>query len=187
MHITSGIHKNRKLLVPEGIRPSQNILRQQLFSIIGTQIEDADVLDLFAGSGAVGLEALSRKAKTATFVESSAAHVQLLKKNIAHLKEEEHCKTFCMNVFQALPFFLKKGSQFDLIFADPPYGNKEHSLSNLVLTWIDQHPEILKKQGLLFLEDAIVASDTPELFSLKLFKERKRGLYNLREFHLTRE
>lgn len=186
MHIISGIHKNRKLFVPEGIRPSQNILRQQLFSIIGPEIENADVLDLFAGSGAVGLEALSRRAKTATFVEKSSLHVQLLKKNISLLKEEEHCNTFCMDVFKALPFFIKKSLQFDLIFADPPYGDKDHSLSFLLLNWIDQNPKILKDNGTLFLEDAVIASYTPELFSLKLIKERKRGLYSLREFHLRK-
>lgn len=182
MQITSGIHKNRKLLVPTGIRPSQNVLRQQLFSIIGPYIENNEILDLFAGSGAVGLEALSRNAKKAVFVEHSPANVQILKKNIVNLKEELRCATFCMDVFAALPLFLKKQFSFDLIFADPPYGTKESSLSNRLLIWIDKHPEILKKDGTLFLEDAIVASLTPDLFSLRLIKERKRGLYCLREF-----
>ena len=85
MRITGGEFGGRNLLVPksDAIRPTQDRVREALFSILQTEIPDCDFLDLFAGSGAVGLEALSRGAKSATFVESNRRHVSVLKRNVA--------------------------------------------------------------------------------------------------------
>ena len=85
MRITGGEFGGRNLLVPksDAIRPTQDRVREALFSILQTEIPGCDFLDLFAGSGAVGLEALSRGAKSATFVESNRRHVSVLKRNVA--------------------------------------------------------------------------------------------------------
>ena len=88
MRITGGIHRGRILKVPDGIeiRPTQDRVREALFNILMHDIAGARFLDLFAGSGAVGLEALSRGASSATFVEQNARHVTFIRSNAAMLK-----------------------------------------------------------------------------------------------------
>ena len=119
MRITGGIHRGRILKVPEGIdvRPTQDRVREALFSILMHEIADARFLDLFAGSGAVGLEALSRGAASATFVERSARHVSFIKANAASLRLSPEIVQ--ADVVSYVSGF--SGVPFDIAFADPPY------------------------------------------------------------------
>ena len=134
MRITSGEFRGRNLLVPKGdeVRPTQDRVREALFSMLGSLVEGANFLDLFAGSGAVGLEALSRGARLATFVELSPRHVACLEKNIANLKAEARTRVVRADVYAYLSTLSNlsptpsgslpsTANAYDLVFADPPY------------------------------------------------------------------
>ena len=128
MRITSGMARGISLLAPKGglTRPATDAARQAVFSSLGDGIAGARVLDLFAGTGAYGLEALSRGAISATFVESNAAAFEALKKNISAVSASISAfnKGFAANAikldcFKAPPVL--KDNNFDFVFADPPY------------------------------------------------------------------
>ena len=86
MKIIAGKYKNRNFYMPQGIRPTQNVVRKALFDVLGQDMEGIDFLDLFAGSGAVGLEALSRGAKKVVFVDHDPRCIEVIEKNISLLK-----------------------------------------------------------------------------------------------------
>jgi 16S rRNA (guanine966-N2)-methyltransferase len=184
MKITGGKHKYRNLTVPKGLelRPTQSKLKESFFNICQGYIEGALFLDLFAGIGSMGCEALSRGAKQVVFVEKERRAVLAIKENIALLKEERNAVILSQDAFIALENLKKRGQSFDIIFADPPYGTLEHSLSNQVLKFIDDS-ELLKRGGSLFLEDAEMASKTDfPLKTLRLKSERRMGSAFLREY-----
>lgn len=123
MRISAGEHRGRRLQSPKGTRsrPTSDLLRQALFNVLGDQIQGARVLDLFAGTGAVGLEALSRGAAMATFVEADRRVVASLRANLAALNLTERARVVVGDVLPALTRLQAAGETFDCIFLDPPY------------------------------------------------------------------
>ena len=120
MRVIAGTHGGRELTAPKGraTRPTSDRVREALFSILG-DITDLVVLDLFAGSGALGIEALSRGAGRATLVDSGAAAVAAIKRNLETLSiEAEVVRQPAARFLQAA---LRDGRQYDLVFLDPPY------------------------------------------------------------------
>lgn len=183
MRITAGKHRYRKLFVPKSdVRPTFSKLKSSLFNICQLQIIDAHFLDLFAGAGGVGFEALSRGAKKVLFVEKERAALKAIRDNSALLEEEKNTQVMACDVFEALKKLGSRGETFDIIFADPPYGTKERSVSNQVLRLIDSL-NLLNEGGELFLEDAIEASDYDlPLSTLKLKSMRRIGRSVLRQY-----
>src|ERR1035437_6909805 len=126
MRIIAGTFKSRKLLAPAGTdtRPTTDRARETLFNVLNNLIDFADVrvLDLFAGSGALALEAISRGAGQATLVERNAKAIHAAKENIRELGIEDRVNITSLDVFRYLksPPSLE-GETFDLIFADAPY------------------------------------------------------------------
>ena len=120
MRIISGTAKGRKLktLAGDNVRPTSDKVKEAIFSAIQFDIEGRSFLDLFAGSGQMGLEALSRGAKSATFIDSSAESVKVLKENITALGFENSSKLMRSD---ALSFLSLCGDKFDIAFLDPPY------------------------------------------------------------------
>lgn len=130
MRIVAGLHRGRQLASPAGLstRPTSDRARQAVFNIIehaGWKTRDlldgADVLDVFAGTGAMGLEALSRGARHAVFVEQNPAALKSCAENIETLGEGEHSHVLCSDVLKLRP----RGLHFEprtLVFLDPPYG-----------------------------------------------------------------
>jgi 16S rRNA (guanine966-N2)-methyltransferase len=121
MRIIAGAWRGRPIDAPPGLatRPTADRTRETLFSMLASRLgsfEDLRVADLFAGSGALGLEALSRGAATATFVESDAKAAAVIRRNAEKLGAAERVRSFGGSAL-ALP----RSEQFDLIFADPPY------------------------------------------------------------------
>ena len=143
MQIGAGKFKSRKLLEPKGLetRPTSHKLRLALFNKIQHTIEGATFLDLFAGVGAMGLEALSRGAKKATFVEKEKSPFLLIKKNAENLGCVQDCR-FVLG--DAIKFCEKETQGFDIIYADPPYNIKrgDRYLSTILI-------ETIVKGGLL--------------------------------------
>ena len=118
MRINSGRFKYRKLEIPESARPTTEKVREAVFSMLINRVEGATVLDLFAGSGSLGLEALSRGAEFCVFNEGDRKNYKILKNNIANCKAEEISSTYNNDFRKAITL---ANREFDIIFVDPPY------------------------------------------------------------------
>ncbi len=172
MRIIGGKFGGRRLTkAKHDVRPTAERLRGALFNIIGPRIEGMYVLELFAGTGAIGLEALSRGAESVTFVEKAPA---ALKKNIALLGCEAHARVIAKDAIKAIKIL---EGPFDLIFLDPPYAK---GLGQAALEALDETP-LLAGGGLLFIEESATL-DVSFLKSLKLMKKRAYGDTRLLEF-----
>jgi 16S rRNA (guanine(966)-N(2))-methyltransferase RsmD len=122
MRIIAGTHKGRRLQAPtwSGLRPTSDKLRETLFNILSPRVSDARVLDLYAGTGAVALEALSRGAARAVCIERDHRAVKLIETNRAALGELDRCIIVCDDAARALDTPVA-GGPFDVIVLDPPY------------------------------------------------------------------
>ncbi len=125
MRITGGNAARRILKVPKGldVRPTPDLVKQAIFNSLGARVEGARVLELFAGSGALSLECLSRGAVSALCIEKSHKHANFIQQNAGAISDANlHVRT--QDVFTALAQLAQNGEQFDLVLADPPYGEK---------------------------------------------------------------
>jgi 16S rRNA (guanine966-N2)-methyltransferase len=126
MRITGGQAARRILKVPKGldVRPTPDLVKQAVFNSLGTRVVGARVLELFAGSGALGLECLSRGAVAALCIEKSHRHAGFIRNNAATAGFDGMLEVRTQDVFPAMHQLAGQGRQFDLILADPPYGEK---------------------------------------------------------------
>ncbi len=128
MKILGGTLRNRNFFMPQGIRPTQDKTRKAIFDILGQEVEGIIFLDLFAGSGAVGLEAVSRKAKQVVFVEKDSRCADVIIENITSLRGNSYGKDSHLfsvikgDAFVVIKNFSAQDKKFDIVFADPPYG-----------------------------------------------------------------
>lgn len=123
MRIVAGTLKGRRLGGPswDGLRPTSDALRETLFNVLGPTVSGARVLDVFAGTGAVGIEALSRGAAHVTFVEHDARAIQLLKRNITHAGVENACAIIRDDFMKLRGHGSEPQARYNLVFLDPPY------------------------------------------------------------------
>ena len=158
MRIIGGTAGGRLLKAPKGfeVRPTPDLVRQAVFNSLGERVVGARVLELFGGTGALSFECLSRGAKHATCIELSRTHARFIQSNFN--QADLPAGTFALrvqDVFTALPQLAALGSQFDLILADPPYGEKNlnrRSTSFAQRLLDDLHlPSLLTPAGLLVL------------------------------------
>jgi 16S rRNA (guanine966-N2)-methyltransferase len=127
MRITGGNAARRILKVPKGlaVRPTPDLVKQAVFNSLGERVVGARVLELFAGTGALSLECLSRGAQSAVCVEKSQRHAAVLRENVqAAGFSAESLVVRVQDVFAVLTQMVEAGERFDLILADPPYGEK---------------------------------------------------------------
>ena len=119
MRVISGIAKGRKLKTPQGfdIRPTSSIVKESIFNILQFDIEGRRILDLYAGTGQLGVEALSRGAGSVVFVDSSPEAVKLIKENVELCGFLDSCDIIRRDAID----FLERSGTFDIIFVDPPY------------------------------------------------------------------
>jgi 16S rRNA (guanine(966)-N(2))-methyltransferase RsmD len=119
MRVISGSARGRKLKEPQGfdIRPTSGMVKESVFNIIQFDIEGRRVLDLFAGTGQLGIEALSRGAKSAVFVDSHPDAIRLIKENIGICGFSDMAAVYARDALE----FLKNDEKYDIIFLDPPY------------------------------------------------------------------
>lgn len=123
MRIISGKHKGTKLYTLDGLdtRPTLDRVKEPLFSIINFDIPEATVLDLFAGSGALGLESLSRGAKKTILCDSSKDAIHIIEKNVDKLNEKSNVQILSVDYLTALERLKKENQKVDIVFLDPPY------------------------------------------------------------------
>lgn len=146
MRVIAGSAKGMKLICPDTmeIRPTSDRAKEALFNILAWSLPGAKVLDLFAGSGALGIEALSRGSAEVVFVDKQAIAISAISHNLNHTDLEEKAKIIKQDV---VDFLSRPNSQFDIIFLDPPYD------SNLYETTI----EMIDKNGFLHPKGIVVA------------------------------
>ncbi len=181
MRIIAGKYYNRPISTPRGLitRPTSERTRATVFNICQLLIENADLLDLYAGSGAMGLEGLSRGARSATFVEDDTYARKAIERNIESYGCKEQSIVLRGDAFVMLRSLGKQGRTFDLIYADPPY---EHCNYTALIGLLDEL-KLLKPGGRLFVEaPSKPALNLPELSHLELLKQRKAGRCTLYEF-----
>jgi 16S rRNA (guanine966-N2)-methyltransferase len=149
MRIIAGTRKSRSIETLKGLstRPTLDKVKEAVFSSLGSLIEDSVGLDLFAGSGSIGLEALSRGAHSVCFVEGAADAYHLVLKNVKALEFETQSQVYHMDVFQAIRYFKAKKIVFDWVYCDPPYGKID--LSKLMDKLID----ITHNESMIILEE----------------------------------
>jgi len=190
MQIIGGTHKGRKLTTPKGLttRPTSGRLRETLFNICQGYIEGIRFLDLFAGSGAMGLEAISRGARQAIFVDNHKESLNAIRHNTQLLHAENQVQVVFGDVFQVLDRLAAKGESYDIIYADPPYdtyiaaGEERVSFGNLILKKIDES-SLLVESGDLFIEDATEAKPPISgLTTLELISIRRNGKALLQQY-----
>ena len=171
MRIISGKYRGKKLKgfnIP-GTRPTMDRVKESLFGIIQTYIPDSAVLDLFAGSGALGLEAISNGAKTTYLIDNSEEAIKIIKENSQNIDED--IKIIHIDYKKFLKTTEKK---FDIIFLDPPY--KENQLDKALK--IIEERELLNDKGIVVCEYEIGNPKT----NLKLIKEKSYGPKKIKIF-----
>ena len=152
MRVIAGKARSLKLMTPPGMdtRPTTDRTKETLFNILQPEIGGARFLDLFSGSGAIGIEALSRGAAFAVFVEKDRAAAECIRKNLAFTKLGDNGQILRKDVGAALKS-LEKGAPFDLIFMDPPYGR---GLERQVLEYL-AHSSLLAEEGTVVVEASL--------------------------------
>ncbi len=176
MRVISGNNRGMQLLAPEGMdtRPTQDRIKETLFNMIAFDVPDAYFLDLFAGSGQMGIEALSRGAMEAVFVEKDKNAINCIEKNIAKARLEDSSKVLKMEVSAALNSLNSHGP-FDIVFMDPPY-NKE--IEKAVLNQL-KDKSFITEDTLIIVEASLetgfdyVADFGFEITKEKLYKTNK--------------
>ncbi len=175
MKVIAGTAKGRNLIAPEGLdtRPVTSKIKEALFSSWQFLIPGADFLDLFAGSGSMGIEALSRGAANVVFVEKSKRAVEVIKKNLSVCKFTEGFQICQDDVFDRLRMLHNSGSSFDLIYLDPPFTVEEIFLP--VMETLAE-ADILKEDGIIGIRTP-KEMDMPDAFGkLHKFKKKKYGI-----------
>jgi 16S rRNA (guanine966-N2)-methyltransferase len=159
VRIIAGSRKGARIFAPKGLdtRPTADRVREAAFNLLGPgAAEDATVLDLFAGSGAMGLEALSRGAAHATFVESDREACRTINRNLDKLGLDG-ATVLCQDALTALRADARQGTRYDLVLLDPPY-KRFSSLQNGMIRHL---PDVLAPGGTLLVETA--AEEEPDL------------------------
>jgi len=180
MRIVAGKYRSRKLKAVEGLntRPTADRVKEAVYSSLGTYFTGAAMLDLFAGSGNMGLEALSRGIDRVIFVDSDSEAIKVIKENVASLKVENDCEIWKMDYEKALAKCAQNNLKFRLIYLDPPY---RHGKLADILLWIEQN-ELLDKNGVVVVENRKEDEYQSEYQKLQLYKESSYGIAKIRYF-----
>ncbi|MCM8784220.1 MAG: 16S rRNA (guanine(966)-N(2))-methyltransferase RsmD [Candidatus Omnitrophica bacterium] len=172
MRITTGILKGKKLISPKlkNLRLTEEKVRKAIFDVLGEFVERAVVLELFAGSGALGLEAISRGASSVTFVDNDKECIEVVKRNIPP-EIKPKTKVMRIDCFRAIDYFSCHEERFNLIILDPPY---KKGLVSLILKKISESSILLEPEALIVVEHH-GEEKLGELGNLFLLKQRRYG------------
>ncbi|MEW6733389.1 MAG: 16S rRNA (guanine(966)-N(2))-methyltransferase RsmD [Acidobacteriota bacterium] len=181
MRVIAGLYKGRSLRTVAGlsVRPTSDRLRETLFNILTGHIEGAQFLDICAGSGAVGIEALSRGAAHVTFIEASRRAVRVIYDNIEHCHIDEGTEVLYFDALTALKQLSNRGHRFDIVYFDPPYS------SHVYLPVLESlgNKDLLAANGLVIVEhhSKLVLADV--IGVLRRYREVRQGETSLSFYH----
>jgi 16S rRNA (guanine966-N2)-methyltransferase len=167
LRVSGGDARGRRLKAPKNIRPTQGMVKQAIFNMVGAEVEGAKVLDLFAGSGALGIEALSRGAAHATFVDREARGLAILRQNLDALGLKERAHVVRGDVVRWLEVASDEVKEAGLVFLDPPY---EDVVFDRALRALDQ-----KVLVATVLAEHSRRQQLPSLSRLKVDRQRRYG------------
>lgn len=174
MRVITGKAKGHKLNAPSGTktRPTTDKVKESIFNIIGYIHEDAVVLDLFAGSGAMGIEFLSRGAKECIFIDADRNAVNVIKENLKKTRLMDQSKVFKTDVKKAIAKLKEKAMKFDFVFMDPPYGREfvEATLEQLL------DADVLSEDVLIVVEHSNEEQLEECIGKLRVTDSRKYGI-----------
>ena len=153
MRVIAGSARRLLLKTVEGLdtRPTQDRIKETLFNMINNDVYGASFLDLFAGSGAIGIEALSRGAKEAVFIDNGSRQVTCIRENLKTTKLEEKAQVLNSDVISGIKMLEKNGKHFDLIFMDPPY---DHELEKRVMESL-KDSSLIDEDSLMIIEASL--------------------------------
>jgi 16S rRNA (guanine(966)-N(2))-methyltransferase RsmD len=173
VRVIGGVYRSRRLRAVEGqdVQPTSDRLRETLFNILGANVRDCRFLDLCAGSGAVGIEALSRGARQAVFVEQSRRACAVIEANLRALGITDQASVICRDVIAALKQLASETAPFDLIFFDPPYAS---GLYSTVLSDLGESL-VLADEGIIVVEHRAKTPPQSDYGRLKMFRQLKQG------------
>lgn len=173
MRVITGIYKGRRLKTLEGsaVRPTSDRMRETLFNILAPRIEGARFLDLCAGSGAIGIEALSRGVGQVTFVESSRKSSTVISENLRHCEIRKGYTFIARDALMALKYLAQEKQQFDLIYFDPPYDSELYS----PVLWQIARGNLLAEDGILIVEHRRQLVLAPNYDDLRPYRELPQG------------
>ena len=176
MRIIGGKNRGTKLYTLDGLltRPTLDRVKEPLFSIISFDLPEATVLDLFAGSGSLGLGAISRGAKKSVLCDESVDAIHIIEKNVEKLKLNSEIKIINKDFLDALKILKKQNEKFDIVFLDPPYKTDFAEVASQKIIEYD----LLKNDGIIIIEtdrkkDVVENIEKLELFDI--YDERKYG------------
>jgi len=173
MRIIAGLYKGFPLQSFQGkkIRPTPSKVREAVFDILGFKVIESDFLDLFAGTGAVGIEALSRGAKRVTFVEINGHAIELIKSNLMKINQNDFSNIINNNYMRSLKVLNFQQKKFDIIFLDPPY---DKNITQKTLYEIDKN-YILKRNSIIIAQHQINENIQGNFQNLSCLKEKRYG------------
>jgi 16S rRNA (guanine966-N2)-methyltransferase len=173
LRIIGGSRRGKKLYRPKGlsIRPTADRVRESIFNIIHRQITGASVLDLFAGTGAMGLEALSRGATCAAFIDNHPAALALIEKNIEICRWRQQTKTIRWDIRQNLNCIKSPPVLYDLVFIDPPYRLK---IATTTLAHLNR-AQVLTGSAIIIVEHARTDPINDDIDAFLLEDQRPYG------------
>jgi 16S rRNA (guanine966-N2)-methyltransferase len=181
LRITGGKARSRKLITPKTsgkdyIRPTSDRVREALFSILGNVIQNARVLDLFAGTGSFGLDALSRGAEHVVFVDDSSRSIKLIHQNLQNCFDQPKAEIIRLNLEKkascnTLQNRLSDHDPFNIIFMDPPY---EKKMAETTLTMVEK-TGLVASEGIVIAEERWKENLSEQIGSLQLKVHRRYG------------
>lgn len=158
-----------------GVRPTMDQVRGAIFSSLAESVPDARVLDLFAGAGSLGIEALSRGARSVTFVERDRRTLECIRGNLEKTRLQARADLICLDVFAALARNLS-ARQFDFILADPPYASADQPKDYAAQLLTDEHlPTILTPGGVFVLEKSPRQPLPVDLGGWEIVRQKRYG------------
>jgi len=173
MRIVAGKNKGNVLKSPRNlsVRPTSEKVREALFDILGTSIRETCFLDLFAGTGAVGIEALSRGAREVIFIEKELKCIKIIKENLEKTGNSQNAAVYKIDFLSGLKLLARKKYLLDYVFLDPPYNRGLVNISLLEISKL----AILRPNGLIIAQHYKKEKVMENLNNLKLFKQKRYG------------
>ncbi len=187
MRVISGTARGKRLKAPRGTdtRPITNMIKEALFNVIGDNIVGASLLDLFAGSGSVGIEALSRGAQMVIFIDNHIKSVNTIRENLSNCGFKEDYELYRNDVFRALEILRQRQIKFDYIYADPPF--TVPGIFSPFLAAMDDYSSLLTNEGNLILRSPRKMGLTVELNQLEEYRSDNYGESTLHYYCLNKE
>lgn len=182
MRIITGQYKGRRLKALEGlhVRPTSDRLRETLFNILAPRIEGARLMDLCAGSGAIGIESLSRGAAEVTFIENNRRAAQLISENLQHCGITEGVRLINRDALSALKYLAEQQLKYDIIYLDPPYDSQLYS----PILWLLAKNSLVAAEGSVIVEHRRQLPLEPCYGDLCVYRELTQGETQLTFFHV---